>query len=940
MPEEAFERANSIPYGLSAGVWTDKGHTIFQIVNHLRAGGVWANTCNKFDPTQSIRRLQGKRLLSRGRLATVGGVLPARLKGGASVLASRSVHQAPACNLPASRASAGVMKLRFAQLHPRWILEYSILLAAVFWVAAAVRLTAAECASNTPDLHLAIATHSEDRHHATTPNYCTNKISYVNSRNGLIAFAQLMAARGLAWNWECDCNFLNAAYTNEVYTPDPALLAATGNTNIVAWLRYVMGVETDPHSHEHDGYNYADVAYLFTRLGVNPSSVVGGHVYDPAYDPGFQDWPRFTGTGLRGAIYTNYVWRPQLLMGAGTPNHIADPVATGVWLPAATNAYFTHSPTGGIASWGMWEQDRFTELLDRLANNELPTNRMWTAGFTIGQQDFVTAGFLTDVVAPMLDTFAALRDAGRIRVVQFEEGLGIWTNQFGATGTNYQAPADTLTFSLNVQDFSYPDLSADVIDRAVTLHESAGVPVDVFLTTTMTDLYQSNYPALFNRLLTSPVVALSYHLRPPKPYYDDYDWLSLTNLSSNQVYSIVTNYETHGLDLVTGQPTASSGGYGKLRTLAGYAPFIVGALTSSQLKGPVHTALNQLGSRIAVVHGRSVNLTNRTVYGMYEKPEHVDLRLFETNYDGVAPALILSNAFQWARGSNGAVTPFFTGVKMHDNDFFAVDSAWVTIYAHKLNQRPWTNAWITKSSLLTPDETTNMWKRYEQLVRYVGSNTASYTTLNARGILRRLGLGPQWPLLTAARLAEDAPAGTPAGQFLAVTNRNVVYSNLTWQFASGAGDCHNGEFTLSNGVLRAAVVFDHETQPARYIRARAADTNSLWAEQYFAVAVTNITTDDDDHDGMTEAQEAIAGTNPLDANSVLRLNSVTAGATNATVTWTSVTGKTYLVQGATNVAGPYTDLTGTQTNATGSSVNLGFATTNAAGFYRLRVVTP
>ena len=50
-PEEAIERANNTPFGLSAGVWTDKGSKIFKIVNKLRAGVVWANTYNKFDPT-------------------------------------------------------------------------------------------------------------------------------------------------------------------------------------------------------------------------------------------------------------------------------------------------------------------------------------------------------------------------------------------------------------------------------------------------------------------------------------------------------------------------------------------------------------------------------------------------------------------------------------------------------------------------------------------------------------------------------------------------------------------------------------------------------------------------------------------------------------------------------------------------------------------------
>ncbi|MFM1770566.1 MAG: hypothetical protein RJA22_3095 [Verrucomicrobiota bacterium] len=49
-PEEAVERANNTPYGLSAGIWTDKGSKIFKLASQLRAGVVWANTYNKFDP--------------------------------------------------------------------------------------------------------------------------------------------------------------------------------------------------------------------------------------------------------------------------------------------------------------------------------------------------------------------------------------------------------------------------------------------------------------------------------------------------------------------------------------------------------------------------------------------------------------------------------------------------------------------------------------------------------------------------------------------------------------------------------------------------------------------------------------------------------------------------------------------------------------------------
>ncbi len=49
-PEEALERANNTPYGLSAGIWTDKGSKVFQLATQLRAGVVWAETYNKFDP--------------------------------------------------------------------------------------------------------------------------------------------------------------------------------------------------------------------------------------------------------------------------------------------------------------------------------------------------------------------------------------------------------------------------------------------------------------------------------------------------------------------------------------------------------------------------------------------------------------------------------------------------------------------------------------------------------------------------------------------------------------------------------------------------------------------------------------------------------------------------------------------------------------------------
>ena len=48
---EVIQKANNTPFGLSAGVWTDKGSKIFNMTSQMRAGVVWANTFNKFDPS-------------------------------------------------------------------------------------------------------------------------------------------------------------------------------------------------------------------------------------------------------------------------------------------------------------------------------------------------------------------------------------------------------------------------------------------------------------------------------------------------------------------------------------------------------------------------------------------------------------------------------------------------------------------------------------------------------------------------------------------------------------------------------------------------------------------------------------------------------------------------------------------------------------------------
>jgi len=72
-PAEAVERANDTCYGLSAGVWTDKGSKIFQVADQLRAGVIWANTFNRLDPTSPFG---GYRESGFGREGGLQGLWP------------------------------------------------------------------------------------------------------------------------------------------------------------------------------------------------------------------------------------------------------------------------------------------------------------------------------------------------------------------------------------------------------------------------------------------------------------------------------------------------------------------------------------------------------------------------------------------------------------------------------------------------------------------------------------------------------------------------------------------------------------------------------------------------------------------------------------------------------------------------------------------------
>ena len=92
---------------------------------------------------------------------------------------------------------------------------------------------------------------------------------------------------------------------------------------------------------------------------------------------------------------------------------------------------------------------------------------------------------------------------------------------------------------------------------------------------------------------------------------------------------------------------------------------------------------------------------------------------------------------------------------------------------------------------------------------------------------------------------------------------------------------------------------------------------------------------DQDHDGMSNAAEDLAGTNPLDPNSVLQILSLGSG---NLVTWSAVPGKTYRVFAVSDLAASFTQLSGVVTAVTATATYLDAPPTNAHRFYRVNVL--
>jgi|GEM_PF-3600280 hypothetical protein len=313
-----------------------------------------------------------------------------------------------------------------------------------------------------------------------------------------------------------------------------------------------------------------------------------------------------------------------------------------------------------------------------------------------------------------------------------------------------ELPPITVMFHLNVQEYGWQAESAAIIEKALDLHETLNIPVEVSLTTWMVDLYAKDHSTLLQRLFDSPVVSMGYHLRPPKPYHkamvnkSGVDWFGLGEMTETEQYEALKNYESKSMDLKTGEPTSDIGGFVKLTQLYGRAPYSAGISTHTSFQTIADTVFAELGLTFVISHSGASTLGKKR-NDLYVKPEAIDVKVFQLDSSADSDACLDETDggklydCEVAKCAKLTIPSCTVAFKMHDNDFIAEDSWWTTVYGGKKTP-PWDPT--QTATKLSDSAADTMWTRYVKVVQRAANLRAINYPIGSREWAQRLAAQP------------------------------------------------------------------------------------------------------------------------------------------------------------------------------------------------------
>ncbi len=280
-------------------------------------------------------------------------------------------------------------------------------------------------------IYVTIVMHNEEP--PTNPNFADDRHTYLESRNLLVKFSNLLSSYNVPMDWQSEWCFLEAVRKYD----KGGVTANTNGLNVVQYL-HMLGFSIDPHAHE-TRYSYADVATLIRLLGVEPSNVVGGFLYYPPDNE--QGWEKFRNP-IQGTVFPNEWWTGRILWGASTKLHRGvDLHASGVWRPKDRYHFIEHDPEQPLIYIGSYRRELrilggVPELVRLAEEGVLEPGKIYTASIFISQMTLSTetiAEFENNILTPL----KKYEEQGYIRFATLPEIAEIWFNRYHGAASLY-----------------------------------------------------------------------------------------------------------------------------------------------------------------------------------------------------------------------------------------------------------------------------------------------------------------------------------------------------------------------------------------------------------------------------------------------------------------------------------------------------------------------
>lgn len=300
-------------------------------------------------------------------------------------------------------------------------------------------------AQNITPLYLNFNSHSEENDFGFGRNYNNSVDTFNKYRNLLVTMCDTFRVKGAKYNSQHDWTFLDGA---KLY--DNGTNANTNNKNIFEWMRDDNNglIELDAHAHMTQK-NYTDVVWYYQQLGITPSKVVGGFLYDTVMNaamPG-SNWSQMQDS-LPGKVKPFLKFQFDILWGGGEPSHggSGDLNPIGIWKPDTLHNILANNNARHLVLLGNGCNTLLTdtttnvvstivnevrELVYEINNSQLPAGKFYSSCIMFNVRDLRPG--MAVKAAQIIDSLQPLIDAGYIVWKNHTEKVNIWRTQYAST---------------------------------------------------------------------------------------------------------------------------------------------------------------------------------------------------------------------------------------------------------------------------------------------------------------------------------------------------------------------------------------------------------------------------------------------------------------------------------------------------------------------------